>query len=75
MGEEAIVPNFKEDSLKAVCLVHDTISAKQIEIAEFVRTDKLLISCSHANNRYKMYLMDKDKEAQEPAKARKRKAL
>ena len=45
------------------------------EIAEFVITDKLLTSCSHTNNRCKMYLMDKDKESQEPEKARKRKAL
>ena len=30
------LPNCKEDSLKAICLVHDTISAEQIEIAKFV---------------------------------------
>ena len=52
--------------MKAIHLVHDTISAEQIEIAEFVTTDELPTSCSHANNRYKMYLMDKDREAQEP---------
>ena len=75
MNKEALAPNLKDDSLKAICIVHDTISAEQIEIAEFVITDELLTSCSHANNRCKMYLMDKDKEAQEPEKTRKRKAL
>ena len=70
--KEALAPYLKEDSLKAICLVHDTTSAEQIEIAEFVITDDLLTSCSCANNRYKMYLMDKEKEAQEPEKARKK---
>ena len=63
VNKEALGPNVKEDSLKAKCLVHDTISAEQIEIAEFVITDELLASCSHTYNEYKMYLMDKDKEA------------
>ena len=45
------------------------------EIPEFVISDELLTSCSHANNRYKMYLMGTDKEAQQPEMARKRKAL
>ena len=71
--KEALAPNLKEDSLKVICLVHDTISAEQIEIAEFVIIDELHTCCSQANSRYKMYLMDKDKEAQEPEKARKRK--
>ena len=59
--------------MKAIHLVHDTISAEQIEIAEFVITDELLTSHIHANNRYKMYPMDKDKEAQEPEKVGKEK--
>ena len=75
VNKNALAPNLKEDSLKAICLVLDTISAEQIEIAEFVIIDELLTSYSHANYRYNMYLMDKDKEAQEPEKARKRKAL
>ena len=75
VNKEALAQNLKEDSLEAICLVHDTISAKEIEIVEFVITDELLTSSSHANNRFKMYLMDKDKEAQVHEKARKRKAL
>ena len=66
MEKEALAPNLKEGSLKVICLVNDTISAEQIEGAEFVITDELLTSCSHANNRYKMYLIDKCNEAQEP---------
>ena len=53
MNKEALALNLKEYTLKAIYLVHDT--AEQIEIAEFVLTDELLTSCSHANNRYKMY--------------------
>ena len=74
-NKESLAPNLKEDSLKAICLVHDTTSANQIEIAEFDMTDELLTSCSHENNRFKMYLMEKDKEAPEYEKARKRKTL
>ena len=75
VNKEAYAPNLKEDSLKAIHSVHDSISAEQIEITELVITDGLLTSCSHANNRCKIYLMDKDKEAQELEKARKRKPL
>ena len=50
VNKEAHVPNLK-DSLIAVHLVHDTVSAEQIEIAEFVIIDELLTSYSHANNR------------------------
>ena len=75
VNKEALAPNLKEDSLKVVHIVHNTISAKQIEIAEFVITDELLTSFSHANNRYKMYLMDKGSETWEPEKASKRKAV
>ena len=72
MNKEALAPSLK-DSLKAIHLVHDTISAEQIEIAEFVITNELLTLCSHANNRYKIYLMEKDKEAQEPERLGKEK--
>ena len=75
VNREALAPNKKEDNLKVICFVHDTVSAEQIEIAEFVITNELLTSCSNANNRYNMYLMDKDKEAQEPEKDQKTKSL
>ena len=51
VNKEAFAPNLKEDSWKTVFLVHDTISAEQIERAEFVKTDELLTCCSHMNNR------------------------
>ena len=54
VNKEALAPNLKEDILKAIHLVHDTISAEHIEIIEFVITDNLLTSCSYANNRYKI---------------------
>ena len=40
----------------------------------FLLQIKVFFFCRYANNRYKMYLMDKDKGAQEPEKTRKRKA-
>ena len=48
---------------------------QKIEIAEFVITDELITCCSHANNRHKMYLIDKENKAQESENARKNKAL
>ena len=48
---------------------------KDIEIGDYIITDELLTSCSHASNRYRMYLMERQKEDQEPEKIRKRKAL
>ena len=34
VNKETLATNLKEDSLKAICLVQDTIPAEQIEIAE-----------------------------------------
>ena len=48
---------------------------QNINIADYTITDELRKSCSHASNRYKMYLMEKQTEDQEPKKVRKRKAL
>ena len=48
VNKEALAPYLKEDCLKAICYVHDTVLADKIE---FVITDQLLTSCSHANNR------------------------
>ena len=55
-------PNLKAVSLTAPCLIHDTISEGQIEIGDYIITDELLTSCSHASNRYRMYLMERQKE-------------
>ena len=75
MNKDVLAPNLKALSLTALHLIHDSISAGQIEIADYIITDELLTSCSHASNRYKMYLMGKNKEDLEPEKIRKRKAL
>ena len=49
--------------------------AQNIKVADFVFTEALLSSCSHASNRYNMYLMGKKEEKQKTEKGRKRKAL
>ena len=75
VNKEVLAPNLKAVSLTALHLIHDTISEGQIEIGDYIITDELLTSCSHASNRYRMYLMERQKEDQEPEKIRKRKAL
>ena len=76
VNKDVLAPNLKAVSLTALCLIHDTISEGQIEIGDYIITDELLTSCSHAsNNRYRMYLMERQKEDQESEKIRKRKAL
>ena len=73
VNKEVLAPNLKAVSLTALHLIHDTISEGQI--GDYITTDELLTSCSHASNRYRMYLMERKKEDQEPEKIRKRKAL
>ena len=75
VNKEVLAPNLKAVSLTALHLIHDTISEGQIEIGDYIITDELLTSCSHASNRYRMHLMERQKEDQEPEKIRKRKAL
>ena len=60
-----LAPNLKAVSLTALRLIHDTISEGQIEIGDYIITNELLTSCSHASNRYRMYLMERQKEDQE----------
>ena len=62
MNKGAHALSLNKDSLTVVCLAPDIISAEHIEIAEFVITDELLTSCSHAKSRYRMYLIIKTKK-------------
>ena len=68
VNKEVLAPNLKAVSLTALRLIHDTISEGQIEIGDYIITNELLTSCSHASNRYRMYLMERQKEDQEPEK-------
>ena len=49
--------------------------AQNIKVADFVITEALLSSCSHASNGYNMYLMEKKEEKEKTEKGTKRKAL
>ena len=75
VNKDILAPNLKTLSLTYICLFHDTISTKEINIADYIITDELRKSCSHASNGYKMYMMERQTKDQEPEKVRKRKAL
>ena len=61
--------------MQAIRLVHSSVLAQNIKVADFVITEALLSSCSHASNRYNMYLIEKKEEKEKTEKGRKRKAL
>ena len=65
---------MQEESLQAIRLIHSSMLAQKISVADFVIPEKLLSSCNHASNRYRIYLLEKktDKETQ---RGQKRKAL
>ena len=75
VNEEVLTPNLQEVSLQAIRLVHISVLAQNIKVADFVITEALLSSCSHASNKYSMYLMEKKEEKEKTEKGRKRKAL
>ena len=56
VNKEVLAPNLKEVSLTAIRLIHDLMLAQQTKVADFVITEDLLESCSHASNKYKMHL-------------------
>ena len=75
VNKEVLIPNLQEVSLQAIRLVHSSVLAQNIKVADFIITEALLSSCSHASNRYNMYLMEKKEEKEKTEKGRKRKAL
>ena len=66
---------MQEMNLKAIRLVHSSVASLKIKTSDFSVTDKLLKSCSHASNQYKMYLMEKKAEKEKTDMGQKRKAL
>ena len=75
VNKEVLAPNMQEVSLQAIRLIHSSMLAQETSVADFVISEELLSSCNHASNRYKMYLMDKQREKEDNEKGRKRKAL
>ena len=75
VNKEVLVPNLQENSLTAVRVIQSFIMAEIIKIADFVITEQLSKSCSQASARYRMYLLEKDKEKTTSEKGRKRKLL
>ena len=62
VNRDVLAPNLKAVSLTALHLICGTISKGQIEIGDYIITDELLTCCSHASNRYRMYLMERQKK-------------
>ena len=75
VNKEVLAPNMQEMNLKAIRLVHSSVASLKIKTSDFTVTDKLLKSCSHASNKYKMYLMEKKAEKEKTDMGQKRKAL
>ena len=75
VNKEVLAPNMQEMNLKAIRLVHSSVASLKIKTSDFIVTDKLLKSCSHASNKYKMYLMEKKAEKEKTDMGQKRKAL
>ena len=75
VNKEVLAPSMQEMNLKAIRLVHISVASLKIKTSDFIVTDKLLKSCSHASNKYKMYLMEKKAEKEKTDMGQKRKAL
>ena len=75
VNKEVLTPNLQELSLQAIRLVHSSVLAQNIKVADFIITEALLSSSNHASNRYNMHLMEKKEEKEKTEKGRKRKAL
>ena len=67
VNKEVLAPNMQEESLQAIRLIHSSMLVQKISVADFVIPEKLLSSCNHASNRYRIYLLEKktDKEGTE----------
>ena len=60
-------------SLRALRLIHSSLSAKKIKVADFQIGEELLSSCNHASNRHKMFLMEKRTEKEHTVRGKKEK--
>ena len=75
VNKEVLTSILQEVSLQTIRHVHSSVLAQNMKVADFVITQALLSSCSHASNRYNMYLIEKKEEKEKTEKGRKRKAL
>ena len=75
VNKEVLAPNMQEESLQAIRLIHSSMLAQKISVADFVIPEKLLSSCNHASNRYRIYLLEKKTDKEETERGQKRKAL
>ena len=70
-----VVPNLEEMSFRSKGLVQNSMLVNNMKVADFVITEDLLSSCSHASIRHKMYLMGKKTDKEQTEKAKKEKSF
>ena len=75
VNKEVLAPNMQEDELESNQTCAQLCCISEIKTSDFTVTDKLLKSCSHASNKYKMYLMEKKAEKEKTDMGQKSKAL
>ena len=75
VNKEVLAPNMQEESLQAIRLIHSSMLVQKISVADFVIPEKLLSSCNHASNGYRIYLLEKKTDKEETERGQKRKAL
>ena len=61
-------------SLRALRLIHSSLSAEKIKVADFPISEELLSSCNHASNRHKMFLIEKRTEKEHAVREKKKKS-
>ena len=74
VNEEVLAPILQEKSLRALRIIHSSLSAMMIEVADFQISEELLSSCNHASNRYKTFLTEKRTEKEHTVRGKKKKS-
>ena len=73
--KDMLESNLGEVSLVARRLVHDAVSASGIDISKFEVSNELLKACSQSHNKYRMHLLDKEKDNEVVERQKKRKCV
>ena len=74
-NKEGVAPNLEELKLTSIRVVQNSMLVNNMKVADFVITEDLLSSCSHASSRNKMYMMENKTDKEQTEKAKKRKDL
>ena len=64
---------FFEVGMPAIHLIHEFMLADSAKVADLAITEELLTLCTHVNNKWRMYLIERRKEAKGTEKGKIRK--